>query len=89
VQAVFGSLAQAVGSGNKVRALAQGGKTRTPALPAVPTFIESGLDDFTVITSYGLAAPAGRRAQLSIVFAARWSRPSMIRRSGKDRQSRQ
>jgi tripartite-type tricarboxylate transporter receptor subunit TctC len=43
----------------RLRMLAQGGKTRSPAFPEVPTFIESGLSDFILSSCFGLLAPAG------------------------------
>ncbi|WP_287917654.1 tripartite tricarboxylate transporter substrate binding protein [Comamonas sp.] len=44
---------------NKVRALAVTSKERNPALPEVPTAIESGLKGFEVVGFYGFLAPAG------------------------------
>ena len=43
----------------KVRALAVTSKARNPALPEVPTAIESGLKGFEVVGFYGFLAPAG------------------------------
>ncbi len=43
----------------KVRALAVTSKERNPALPDVPTAIESGLAGFDVVGFYGFLAPAG------------------------------
>lgn len=43
----------------KVRMLGQGGKTRSPSAPDVPTFVESGLPDFILSSNFGLLAPAG------------------------------
>ena len=43
----------------KVRALAVTSKERNPALPEVPTVIESGLKGFEVVGFYGFLAPAG------------------------------
>lgn len=43
----------------KVRALAVTSKERNPALPDVPTAIESGLRGFEVVGFYGFLAPAG------------------------------
>ena len=43
----------------KVRALAVTSKERNPALPDVPTAIESGLKGFEVVGFYGFLAPAG------------------------------
>lgn len=42
----------------RLRPLAVTGAERTPALPNVPTMIESGMKDFEVYTSYSLYAPA-------------------------------
>ena len=43
----------------KVRALAVTSKARNPALPDVPTAIESGIKGFEVVGFYGFLAPAG------------------------------
>ena len=43
----------------KVRALAVTSKERNPALPDVPTVIESGLKGFEVVGFYGFLAHAG------------------------------
>jgi len=43
----------------KVRMLAQGGKTRSPSAPDVPTLVESGLPGFILSSNFGLLAPAG------------------------------
>ena len=43
----------------KVRALAVTSRERNPALPDVPTAIESGLTGFEVVGFYGFLAPAG------------------------------
>ena len=43
----------------KVRALAVTSRQRNPALPDVPTAIESGLKNFEVVGFYGFLAPAG------------------------------
>ena len=43
----------------KVRALAVTSRERNPALPDVPTAIESGLSEFEVVGFYGFLAPAG------------------------------
>ncbi len=43
----------------KLKAIAICGETRSPAVPDVPTFAESGLPDFKPRSWYGLVAPAG------------------------------
>jgi len=43
----------------KVRALAVTSRERNPALPEVPTVIESGIKGFEVVGFYGFLAPAG------------------------------
>lgn len=43
----------------KVRALAVTSKERNPALPDVPTVMESGIKNFEVVGFYGFLAPAG------------------------------
>ncbi|MET0311678.1 MAG: tripartite tricarboxylate transporter substrate-binding protein, partial [Burkholderiaceae bacterium] len=42
----------------RVRALAVTSRERNPALPDIPTVIESGLKDFEVVGFYGFLAPA-------------------------------
>ena len=42
-----------------MRALAVTSKERNPALPEVPTVIESGIKGFEVVGFYGFLAPAG------------------------------
>jgi len=48
----------------KLRALAVTSSTRSPLLPAVPTFAESGLAEFDAATTFGLFAPAGTPAAI-------------------------
>jgi tripartite-type tricarboxylate transporter receptor subunit TctC len=43
----------------KLKAIAISGKARSPALPQVPTFAESGLPGFTIKNWFGVLAPAG------------------------------
>jgi tripartite-type tricarboxylate transporter receptor subunit TctC len=43
----------------KLRALATTGRTRTGAMPQLPTMIEAGLPGFDVTVWFGLVAPAG------------------------------
>lgn len=43
----------------KLRALAVGGKARSPFLPDVPTFVESGVSGYEVYGWWGILAPAG------------------------------
>jgi tripartite-type tricarboxylate transporter receptor subunit TctC len=43
----------------RLRALATTGARRSPALPGLPTVVESGLKDFVVNTWYGVLVPAG------------------------------
>jgi tripartite-type tricarboxylate transporter receptor subunit TctC len=43
----------------KLKVLAVSGRSRSPALPQVPTFIEAGVPDYEVRFWYGLLAPAG------------------------------
>jgi tripartite-type tricarboxylate transporter receptor subunit TctC len=43
----------------KVKALAVTSRQRNPALPEIPTVMESGLKDFEVVGFYGFLAPAG------------------------------
>ncbi len=61
VQFMAESIPQAAGyhKQGKVRALAVTSRERNPALPDVPTAIESGLKNFEVVGFYGFLAPAG------------------------------
>ena len=65
----------------KVRALAVTSKERNPALPEVPTAIESGLKGFEVVGFYGFLAPAGLpkevTAKLSNAFQQVMSLPEV------------
>jgi tripartite-type tricarboxylate transporter receptor subunit TctC len=49
----------------KVRALAVTSRERNPALPEVPTVIESGFKGFEVVGFYGFLAPAGLPADVT------------------------
>jgi tripartite-type tricarboxylate transporter receptor subunit TctC len=66
VDAMFENLPSVLGQirGGSVRALAVTTRTRSKALPEVPTLAESGMPDFDVSAWYGLAAPAGVLADL-------------------------
>lgn len=67
VDTMFENLPSVLGqirSGN-VRALAVTTRTRSKALPQVPTMIESGLAGFDVGSWFGLAAPAGLPAAIA------------------------
>ena len=61
VQFVFSSVSSAVAliKANRLNALAVSTKTRSPALPEVPTMAESGMPGFDFSVWYGLLAPAG------------------------------
>lgn len=68
----------------KVKALAVTSRERNPALPDVPTAIESGLAGFEVVGFYGFLAPAGTPkevvAQLSEAFKQVLSTPELRQR---------
>ncbi len=68
----------------KVRALAVTSKERNPALPDVPTVIESGVKGFEVVGFYGFLAPAGLpkdvTARLSDAFKQVMSNPDIRNR---------
>ena len=49
----------------KLRGLAVTSLTRNPALPDIPTVMESGLKDFEVVGFYGFLAPAGLPADIT------------------------
>jgi tripartite-type tricarboxylate transporter receptor subunit TctC len=67
VQALLVSvtLASSQVKNGKVRALGTAGHNRSPLLPQVPTFIESGYPNFTVSTWTGLFLPAGTPAPIA------------------------
>ncbi len=68
----------------KVRALAVTSKERNPALPDVPTVIESGVKGFEVVGFYGFLAPAGLpkevTARLSDAFKQVMNNPDIRNR---------
>ncbi|MES2511778.1 MAG: tripartite tricarboxylate transporter substrate binding protein [Pseudomonadota bacterium] len=68
----------------KVRALAVTSKERNPALPDVPTVIESGVKGFEVVGFYGFLAPAGLpkdvTARLSDAFKQVMANPDIRNR---------
>jgi tripartite-type tricarboxylate transporter receptor subunit TctC len=68
----------------KVRALAVTSRERNPALPDIPTVIESGLKGFEVVGFYGFLAPAGTPrevvAKLSDAFGQVLSQPDLRQR---------
>ncbi len=65
----------------KVRALAVTSRERNPALPDVPTAIESGVRNFEVVGFYGFLAPAGTPKEaigkLSEAFKAVLNQPDI------------
>ncbi|MFN4349845.1 MAG: Bug family tripartite tricarboxylate transporter substrate binding protein [Hylemonella sp.] len=65
----------------KVRALAVTSRERNPALPDIPTVIESGLQGFEVVGFYGFLAPAGTPkdvvAKLSEAFRQVMTQPEL------------
>jgi tripartite-type tricarboxylate transporter receptor subunit TctC len=68
----------------KVRALAVTSRERNPALPDIPTAIESGLKGFEVVGFYGFLAPAGTPkeivAKLSEAFRQVLANPEVRQR---------
>lgn len=68
----------------KVRALAVTSKERNPALPDIPTVIESGFKGFEVVGFYGFLAPAGLpkdvTAKLSDAFKQVMANPDIRNR---------
>jgi tripartite-type tricarboxylate transporter receptor subunit TctC len=65
----------------KVRALAVTSRERSPALPDVPTVMESGIKNFEVVGFYGFLAPAGTPKEavnkLSDAFKAVLAQPDI------------
>ena len=70
--------------GGKVKALAVAGNTRSPSLPDVPTFVESGFRDFVVSVWWGVMGPAAMPKeivnQLNREIVAGLSSPEMKER---------
>lgn len=68
----------------KVRALAVTSRTRNPALPDIPTVIESGIKGFEVVGFYGFLAPVGTPkeavAKLSDAFRQVMNQPDLRER---------
>ena len=64
VQMLFDNIpaSQAMIKAGKVKAIAISSRTRSPALPDVPTVAESGLPDFHVVAWQNVAVPAGTPA---------------------------
>jgi tripartite-type tricarboxylate transporter receptor subunit TctC len=56
----------------KVRALAVLQKERVPTLPDVPTSKEAGIDNFEVVSWYGILAPAGTPPDIVNRLNAEW-----------------
>ena len=61
VSIMFSALPSAIAhiASNRVRPIAITSKTRSAAVPQVPTFIESGVPDFVFSSEFGLLMPAG------------------------------
>ena len=55
----MGGVSKPLVEDGKLRALAVSSSKRSPAMPNVPTLIESGMQDFDVSIWFGLLAPAG------------------------------
>ncbi|WP_151448668.1 Bug family tripartite tricarboxylate transporter substrate binding protein [Lacisediminimonas profundi] len=71
-------------SGQRLRALAVTGKSRSPRLPDVPTMSEAGVPDFHITGWFGLVGPAGMpvdiRDKLQQTIAAILKRPDVQER---------
>ena len=79
--ATVGSVLAHIKSG-KLTALAVASRQRSPLLPQVPTFEESGVKGFVVDTWYGLMAPAGLPAEVIRVLereAGEFGRSPVVR----------
>jgi len=61
VDVMFTNIPASLGSikAGQLRAIAIGSKSRSSALPELPTIAESGLPNYEAIAWYGLVAPAG------------------------------
>lgn len=72
VQLLITNVTASVGhiQSGKLRALAITGKSRSPALPEVPTFAEAGLPAYNANAWYGIVAPRGTPAPVVEKLAA-------------------
>ena len=57
-----------------MKALAVLQKERVPTLPTVPTAKEAGIDNFEVISWYGILAPAGTPPDIITRLNTEWNR---------------
>ena len=86
IEAMFSTVPAALGSvrGGKVRALGVTSSQRDPDLPDVPTFIESGVPDFEVVSWQGLCtnngAPQAALERLRSTLAAALAQPDTRKR---------
>ena len=67
------AIAQHVKAGT-LKAIAVSGETRSPILPAVPTFTEAGIPNVDIKAWYGVLAPAGTPAPILNKLAAEFKR---------------
>src|SRR4051794_6219646 len=58
----------------RVRALAVSGQERSPALPDIPSMVEAGLPDLTLVAWWAVVAPAGTPAQVVVRLATEIAR---------------
>lgn len=90
VQVMFGTLLAAVPlvKNGKIRPVAVTGAKRTPALPNVPTFAESGLANFDANSWNSMSAPAGTPADVIAKFNTELVRivrdPTLVERLAGD-----
>jgi len=56
----------------RVRALAVLSRERLPTLPEVPTSKESGIDNYVLVTTYGILAPAGTPREIVDRLHSEW-----------------
>ena len=93
VPVMFSSVTQMLphARSGKLRALAVGAAKRSPALPDVPTVIESGFPGYEVAVWWGIAAPAGMpagamsvlRRELGAVLASEDTRTYLAREAAE------
>jgi tripartite-type tricarboxylate transporter receptor subunit TctC len=76
VESYFSSVTAALPfiKGGRLRAFAISGKTRSPALPEVPTFAEQGLPDFDASSWAGILAPANTPKEIVAKLSAEIAR---------------
>lgn len=84
VDMTFDATAKAYADAGKVRVLAVTGRQRDPRMPSVPTAVEAGLPNFTVVSWVGLlappATPVAKVAQINAALNEALNAPALRQR---------